>query len=80
MWEFISSEEAVELVSQSHATGKSSQEACDELVAESLRRWNEEEDMVDDITAVVVYNLEFGADGIGADGRGGVGGKVWVRR
>ena len=73
VWEFISSEEAVELVSQSHATGKSSQEACDELVAESLRRWNEEEDMVDDITAVVVYNLEFGADGIGADGRGGVG-------
>ena len=58
VWEFISSEEAVELVSQFHANGKSCQEACNELVSESLRRWNEEEDVVDDITAVVVYNKE----------------------
>jgi serine/threonine protein phosphatase PrpC len=62
VWEFISSDEAVEIVSQFHAMGNSSQEACNELIAESSRRWNEEEDMVDDITAVVVYNLDFGAD------------------
>ena len=45
-----------------HANGKSCQEACNELVSESLRRWNEEEDVVDDITAVVVYNKEFGTE------------------
>ena len=31
------------------------QDACKKLVAESSRRWAEEEDVRDDITAVVVY-------------------------
>ncbi len=30
-------------------------QACDALVAESVRRWKMEEDVVDDITAVVVF-------------------------
>ena len=31
------------------------QDACKKLVAESSRRWAEEEDVRDDITAIVVY-------------------------
>ena len=60
VWEFISSQVAVDLVAVFHANGKSSQEACTALVNESLRLWNEEEDIVDDITVIVVFNLDFG--------------------
>ena len=60
VWEFISSQEAVDLVAAFHANGQSPQEACAALIKESVRLWNEEEDLVDDITAVVVFNLDFG--------------------
>ena len=60
VWEFISSQEAVDLVAAFHANGQSPQEACTALVNESLRLWNEEEDVVDDITAVIVYNMDYG--------------------
>jgi len=50
IWEFISSEEAVELV----ASANSPEEACNLLAEEATRRWKAEEDVVDDITVVVV--------------------------
>eukprot|EP00775_Hariotina_reticulata_P001400 gene1400-1743_t len=51
VWEFISSQEAVELVGNS----KTPEEGCRALVDEAFRRWlSEEEGVVDDITAVVV--------------------------
>ena len=60
VWEFISSQEAVDLVASFHANGQSPQEACTALVNESLKLWNEEEDVVDSITAIVVFNMNFG--------------------
>lgn len=51
VWEFISNEEAVAIVEA--CTGP--QEACRALVDESIRRWQDEEDVIDDITAMVVY-------------------------
>eukprot|EP00475_Leptophrys_vorax_P013448 TRINITY_DN19854_c1_g1_i1.p1 TRINITY_DN19854_c1_g1~~TRINITY_DN19854_c1_g1_i1.p1 ORF type:complete len:396 (+),score=107.00 TRINITY_DN19854_c1_g1_i1:146-1333(+) len=51
VWEFISNEEAVELV----ASCFTPKEACELLVDESTKRWRREEDVVDDITAVVIF-------------------------
>jgi len=51
VWEFISNEEAVEMV----ASCMSPKEACQVLVDESTKRWKKEEDVVDDITAVVIF-------------------------
>lgn len=51
VWEFITNEESVELV-KSCATPT---EAATKLVAESSARWREEEEVMDDITAVVVF-------------------------
>jgi serine/threonine protein phosphatase PrpC len=51
VWEFISSQEAVELV----ASCVTANEACQLLVDESTKRWRREEDVVDDITAVVIF-------------------------
>lgn len=54
MWEFISSEEAVEIV---HRYGMEKvQEAADYLARESWQRWiTEEGNVVDDITVQIVY-------------------------
>lgn len=51
VWEFISSEEAVAMV-EGAATP---QEACLALVNEATRRWRREEEVIDDITALVVF-------------------------
>eukprot|EP00300_Choanocystis_sp_HF-7_P033235 c45539_g1_i1.p1 GENE.c45539_g1_i1~~c45539_g1_i1.p1 ORF type:complete len:373 (-),score=65.46 c45539_g1_i1:99-1217(-) len=51
VWEFITSEEAVQLVTQ-YDNPKS---AAIALCQESLKRWAEHEDVCDDITAVVTY-------------------------
>jgi hypothetical protein len=54
VWEFIESEEAVAIVFQHRHKGATV--ACKELIAESARRWKEEEgDYRDDITAVVLF-------------------------
>ncbi len=51
IWEFISSEEAVDYVSAC----ESPQEACDILVQIASTRWMDEEDMIDDITVIVIF-------------------------
>ncbi|EER20399.1 protein phosphatase 2C, putative [Perkinsus marinus ATCC 50983] len=55
VWEFISSQEAVDFVSQ--YTPQHSMEAAHDLAKESWRRWIHEEDgtVVDDITSVVIH-------------------------
>jgi serine/threonine protein phosphatase PrpC len=54
VWEFISSQEAIELVASEWERGNA-EGCCTALVKESLRRWRREEEVVDDITAVVVF-------------------------
>jgi serine/threonine protein phosphatase PrpC len=51
VWEFISNQEAVDLV----GTGKDPQDACRLLCEEATRRWQKEEEVVDDISCVIVY-------------------------
>ncbi|KAJ0395527.1 hypothetical protein P43SY_001274 [Pythium insidiosum] len=56
VWEFMSSEECLTFVSDCILTAKMTpQQAVDALVTEATERWNMEEDVVDDITAVIVY-------------------------
>jgi serine/threonine protein phosphatase PrpC len=51
IWEFIESQEAVEIVSAC----TSPQEACEELAHIASTRWIAEEDMIDDITIIVIF-------------------------
>lgn len=58
VWEFISNEQAVDIVYENQANLGA---AANALVAESNRRWREEEEVVDDITCVIVrWNKEKG--------------------
>lgn len=55
VWEFISSQEAVDVVGAKLAEGKECHGACQELIELASERWAEEEgDYRDDITAIVV--------------------------
>ena len=51
VWEFISNQEAVDIV----GAHSNPEEACKILVEEATKRWHQEEEVVDDITAVVVF-------------------------
>jgi serine/threonine protein phosphatase PrpC len=51
VWEFISSQEAVDLI----AEAESPERACRILVEEATKRWKAEEEVIDDITAIVVF-------------------------
>jgi len=51
VWEFITSQEAVDLV----AGCKTPADAVKKLTDESTRRWQDEEEVIDDITAVLIY-------------------------
>jgi len=53
VWEFITNEDAIEIISKHILTGNI-EKACDELLEESLKRWKEEEETIDDITFVLV--------------------------
>ena len=53
VWEFISSQEAVDICAAHLAAGPL--EAAAALVKESTRRWSEEEDVVDDTTVIIAF-------------------------
>jgi len=56
VWEFISNQEAVDLIAQNAGDkGQFAELAVKMLVEESVRRWNREEEVVDDITAIIVF-------------------------
>jgi len=50
VWEFVSNKDACELVWKH---GDDLDKAAQELIAESSRRWQEEEDVIDDITCII---------------------------
>ncbi|CAG9313185.1 unnamed protein product [Blepharisma stoltei] len=54
VWEFMSSEEAVEIVGKTWQAGRSDI-CCDNLVSEALERWRLNEDSVDDITVIIIF-------------------------
>lgn len=51
VWEFITSQEAVDIINNA----KTGELACKAIVDESVRRWQQEEEVIDDITCVIVY-------------------------
>lgn len=55
VWEFIESKEGMDMVRKVRAEGGGPKRAAEDLARESLARWNAEEDVVDDITAIVLY-------------------------
>ncbi|GMF14910.1 unnamed protein product [Phytophthora lilii] len=56
IWEFMSTDECIDYVARCIVeSGMSPQEACTALVEEACDRWDAEEDVIDDITAAVVF-------------------------
>lgn len=55
MWEFIDTDKCIEIVSECIESRKTPQDACDILVKESVCAWDREDDVVDDITVLVVF-------------------------
>jgi len=52
VWEFLSNEQVAEMV---RVCGEDGEQAAREICAKSYREWRDEEEVVDDITAVVVH-------------------------
>lgn len=55
IWEFIDCEESVHIVKEYYENDRDAKGAVRALVGEAFRRWRREEDIVDDITALVVF-------------------------
>ena len=55
VWEFIDSEESVHIVKNFYENGMDASGAVNALVKEAYRRWRREEDIIDDITVIVVF-------------------------
>ncbi|POM59999.1 Protein phosphatase 2C, partial [Phytophthora palmivora] len=56
IWEFMTTDECIDFVATCIVdSGMPPQEACTALVEEACDRWDAEEDVIDDITAVVVF-------------------------
>ena len=55
LWEFLSSQEVVDIVAKHASPTPDPEAAIRELVAESQRRWRLHEPVIDDTTMVVVY-------------------------
>ena len=54
VWEFLSNDEVAKLALPFYATGHAEQ-AANTIVREAAKTWKEREDVVDDITCVVVF-------------------------
>ncbi|ETP23758.1 hypothetical protein F441_03171 [Phytophthora nicotianae CJ01A1] len=56
IWEFMTTDECIDFVAACIVdSGMAPQEACTALVEEARDRWDAEEDVIDDITAAVVF-------------------------
>ena len=56
VWEFMGNDEVVELVGRVGGVGgERVEEAAKAVVEEATRRWNREEEVVDDITCIILY-------------------------
>ena len=56
VWEFLDSEDVVDVVDKHFKSGKPANDACKFIIAKAARQWMEHEgDYRDDITVIVVY-------------------------
>ena len=54
VWEFLSNEQVARIVDPYFALNQPEQ-AANTLVKESLKKWQKEEEVIDDITCVIVF-------------------------
>jgi serine/threonine protein phosphatase PrpC len=54
IWEFIPNDEAVEMVVPFWRRGDP-EGACDKLIQEAVKNWEQEDEVIDDITVIVVF-------------------------
>ena len=54
VWEFLSNKQVVDIVNRYYKSGEI-QKAADKLVEEATRYWKEEDEIIDDITVVIVF-------------------------
>jgi serine/threonine protein phosphatase PrpC len=54
VWEFISSQHCVRIISEFYQDNNI-EKACEALMAEAINNWNKEDNVVDDITFVVLF-------------------------
>jgi serine/threonine protein phosphatase PrpC len=54
VWEFLSNDEVVRIVEPFYLQN-SAEKAAEALIKEALKRWKQEENVVDDITCIIIY-------------------------
>lgn len=54
VWEFLSNEDVISMVSPFYLRNDP-EGACEKLLKESTAAWKREDDVIDDITAIVVF-------------------------
>ena len=54
VWEFLSNDEVVRIVEPFYYQN-SAEKAAEALIREALKRWKQEENVVDDITCIIIY-------------------------
>jgi serine/threonine protein phosphatase PrpC len=54
VWEFLSNDEVVRIVEPFYHQN-SAEKAAEALIKEALKRWKQEENVVDDITCIIIY-------------------------
>lgn len=54
VWEFLSNDDVVRIVEPFYAQN-TAEKAAEALIKEALKKWKQEENVVDDITCIIVY-------------------------
>ena len=54
VWEFISNDQAVNIV-MPHYNNNSAEKAAEALIREAMKRWQEEDTSIDDITCIIIF-------------------------
>jgi serine/threonine protein phosphatase PrpC len=54
VWEFLTNDEVVNIV-RPHYFNNSAEKAAEALIRESLKKWKQEENVVDDITCIIIF-------------------------
>lgn len=54
VWEFLSNDEVSRIV-WPHYKNNSAEKAAEALIKESLKKWKSEENVVDDITCIIIF-------------------------
>ena len=54
VWEFLSNDEVARII-EPHYQANSAEKAAEALIREALKKWKQEENVVDDITCIIIF-------------------------